>query len=237
MLMEVVVATAAMTTTAIIIWIAIDIPTTAPAPAAATRRIKHRRRERRNRRSERRRARITRRRRRSIKIRMRAARLAPTSKLLHCRLCERLLVATYKPDSGVCVCVCCNCTLLSGFAVRYSSGIRYSVKCICVGYRFSSLILSGLPSGFNFRSADLLSAYVVSMSTVVPTEVSSAEMKLQQKVTEQREREDAKMLETRAKDAQKIVTKIQATKMGLDNMVSRADFATLPDSVRSQLLH
>jgi hypothetical protein len=137
----------------------------------------------------------------------------------------------------VCVCVCCNCTLLSGFAVRYSSGIRYSVKCICVGYRFSSLILSGLPSGFNFRSADLLSAYVVIMSTVVPTKVSSAEMKLQQKVTEQREREDAKMLETRAKDAQKIVTKIQATKMGLDNMVSRADFATLPASVRSQLLH
>jgi hypothetical protein len=74
------------------------------------------------------------------------------------------------------------------------------------------------------------------MFTVVPTKVSSAEMKLQQKVTEQREREDAKMLETRAKDAQKIVTKIQATKMGLDNMVSRADFATLPDSVRSQLL-
>jgi hypothetical protein len=34
---------------------------------------------------------------------LRTARLAPSSILLHCLLCERLLAATCKPYSGVCV--------------------------------------------------------------------------------------------------------------------------------------
>jgi hypothetical protein len=129
------------------------------------------------------------------------------------------------------------CTLLSGFAFPYSSGIRYSVKFIYVWYRFSSLTISGQPSEFDFRSADLISASAVTMSTVVPTKVSPAEMKLQAKVTEQRERELAKMLESRVRDAQKVVNKIAATKLGLATLVSRADLATLPDMVRLKLLH
>jgi ribosome-binding factor A len=155
-----------------------------------------------------------------------AARLAPTPMLLHCRLCERLLAATYKPDSGVSMCVCVATVLCSADLLSATQ----------VWYRFSSLILSGLPSGINFRSADLISASVVTMSTVVPTKVSAAETKLQQKVTEQRQREAAKLLETRAKDAAKVVTKVQATKLSLDSMCARADFGTLPDSVRAQLL-
>ena len=127
--------------------------------------------------------------------------------------------------------------MLSGFAFRYPSGIRYSVKFICVWNRFSSLTIYGLPSGFDFRSADLISASVVTMSTVVLTQVSSAELKLRQKITEQREKEEAKMLDFRVKGAQKVVNKIAATKMGLDSLVNKADFGTLPDMVRVQLLH
>jgi hypothetical protein len=74
------------------------------------------------------------------------------------------------------------------------------------------------------------------MATVVPTQVSSAELKLRQKLSEQREREDAKLVELRIKEAQKVVNKIAATKMGLDTLVSRAEFGTLPDMVRTQLL-
>jgi len=66
--------------------------------------------------------------------------------------------------------------------------------------------------------------------------VSSAELKLRQKLTEQREKEEAKVLESRVKDAQKVVNKIANTKMGLDSLVNKADFATLPDMVRVQLL-
>jgi len=126
--------------------------------------------------------------------------------------------------------------LLSGIAFRYPSGIRYSVKFICVWNRLSSLTIYGLPSGFDFRPAELISASVVTMSTVVPTQVSSAELKLRQKLTEQREKEEAKVLESRVKDAQKVVNKIANTKMGLDSLVNKADFATLPDMVRVQLL-
>ncbi len=96
-------------------------------------------------------------------------------------------------------------------------------ECVCVLHLY-------------FRSADLISASVVSMSTVVLTKVSSAELKLRQKLSEHREKEEAKMRDSRGKEAQKIVNKIAATKMGLDSLVSKADFATLPDLVRSQLL-
>ena len=166
---------------------------------------------------------------------MRAARLAPTPMLLHCRLCERLLAATSKPISGVCECF--NCILLSGFAFRYPSGIRYSVKSICVWNRFSLLTISGLPSGFNFRSADLISAFVVTMSTVVPTQVSSAEQKLRLKLSEQRDKEAAKLLDLRVKDASKVLSKLASTKMGLDALVNKQDFSTLPDQVREKLQH
>jgi DNA replication protein DnaC len=66
--------------------------------------------------------------------------------------------------------------------------------------------------------------------------VSAAELKLRQKLTEQREKEGAKMLDSRVKDAQKVVNKIAANKIGLDSLVNKADFGTLPDMVREQLL-
>jgi hypothetical protein len=59
---------------------------------------------------------------------------------------------------------------------------------------------------------------------------------LRQKLSEQREREDAKLVELRIKEAQKVVNKIAATKMGLDTLVARVEFGTLPDMVRTQLL-
>ena len=129
------------------------------------------------------------------------------------------------------------CTLLSGFAFPYSSGIRYSVKFIYVWYRFSSLTISGQPSEFDFRSADLISASVVTMSTAVSSKVSSAELALRQKLVDQRLKEEAKLRDGRSKDAQKVVNKIAATKLSLDTLVSRADLATLPDMVRLKLLH
>jgi actin-related protein len=74
------------------------------------------------------------------------------------------------------------------------------------------------------------------MSTVVLTQVSATELKLRQKVTEQREKEAAKGQETRAKEAQKAINKIAATKLSLDCLINKSDFATLPDMVRVQLM-
>jgi DNA replication protein DnaD len=73
------------------------------------------------------------------------------------------------------------------------------------------------------------------MSTVVLTKVSSAELKLRQKLSEQREKEESKAKESRAKEAQKVITKISGTRMGLEALVNKTDFGTLPEMVRNQL--
>jgi hypothetical protein len=66
-------------------------------------------------------------------------------------------------------------------------------------------------------------------------QVSSAELKLRQKVTEQREKEESKARDNRAKEAQKVLTKISGTKLGLEALISKPDFASLPEMVRRQL--
>jgi DNA replication protein DnaC len=74
------------------------------------------------------------------------------------------------------------------------------------------------------------------MSTVVPSQVSATELKLRQKVTEQREKEAAKGQESRVKEAQKAINKMAATKLSLDCLINKSDFAMLPDMVRVQLM-
>jgi hypothetical protein len=71
----------------------------------------------------------------------------------------------------------------------------------------------------------------------VLAKVSAAELKLKQKLSEQRVKELAKSLDLRTKAAQKIINKIAAMKVGLGVFVNRDDFATLPDMVRVQLVH
>jgi hypothetical protein len=95
-------------------------------------------------------------------------------------------------------------------------------ECVCVLHLY-------------FRSADLISASVVSMSTVVLTKVSSAELKLQQKLSEQRAKEESKARENHAKEAQKVMNKLSSTRMGLEGLVNKPEFSTLPEMVRNQL--
>ena len=70
---------------------------------------------------------------------------------------------------------------------------------------------------------------------MVLTKVSAAELKIRQKLSEQREKEESKLQDTRRKEAQKIINKVAGTKMGLEALINKTDFGTLPEMVRSQL--
>jgi hypothetical protein len=78
-------------------------------------------------------------------------------------------------------------------------------------------------------------ASVVTMATVVPTKVSAAELKLRQKLAEQRVKEEAKQLDTRVKDAHKAIIKLTGTKVGVDALMNKPEFCTLPDMVQKEL--
>jgi hypothetical protein len=78
-------------------------------------------------------------------------------------------------------------------------------------------------------------ADVVTMATVVPTKVSAAELKLRQKLSEQRVKEEAKQLDNRVKDANRAIIKLTGTKVGLDALMNKPEFTTLPDMVQKEL--
>ena len=70
---------------------------------------------------------------------------------------------------------------------------------------------------------------------MVLTKVSAAELKIRQKLSEQQEKEELKAQDTRRKEAQKIINKVAGTKLGLEALIAKPEFSTLPEMVRSQL--
>jgi hypothetical protein len=83
--------------------------------------------------------------------------------------------------------------------------------------------------------AQPISASLVTMATVVATKVSAAELKLRQKLADQRVKEEAKQLDTRVKDAQKVINKLAASKIGVEALVNKPEFGTLPDMIQREL--